>query len=100
MNPPAATAALPGIVSGLMAFIGGPRACIGYKFALIECVPRKQGCAADVRRIKCLLFHLLRGVRFELAFPVEQLYVKSAALNQPTIRGDERVQMPLIVSAL
>jgi cytochrome P450 len=36
-----------------MTFIGGQRACIGFKFAVLE--------------MKALLFHLIRAFEFELA---------------------------------
>jgi cytochrome P450 len=36
-----------------MTFLGGQRACIGFKFAVLE--------------MKALLFHLIRAFEFELA---------------------------------
>jgi cytochrome P450 len=36
-NPiPEATNHVPGIFSHLLTFLGGPRACIGWKFSLVE----------------------------------------------------------------
>ena len=44
---------MPGVWANLMTFIGGQKACIGFKFAILE--------------TKALLFHLIRAFEFELA---------------------------------
>lgn len=33
---PEAVASIPGIWSNMLTFLGGPRACIGYRFTLVE----------------------------------------------------------------
>lgn len=38
-NLPEATSSIPGVWSNLLSFLGGPRACIGYRFSIVECVP-------------------------------------------------------------
>ncbi|KAG9045759.1 hypothetical protein FS837_005680, partial [Tulasnella sp. UAMH 9824] len=43
---------IPGVFSSLLTFLGGPRACIGYRFALCE--------------MKVIIFALLRHVAFDL----------------------------------
>ena len=37
-NPPETIASMPGVWGHLMTFLGGPRACIGYRFSLVEFV--------------------------------------------------------------
>lgn len=37
-QPPEAISAIPGVWGHLLTFIGGPRACIGYRFSIIEYV--------------------------------------------------------------
>ena len=39
-NPPAATSAIPSVYANLTSFLAGPRACIGWRVALIEYVSR------------------------------------------------------------
>ena len=35
---PPAVQSIPGVTNGLLAFLNGSRSCIGYRFALAECV--------------------------------------------------------------
>jgi cytochrome P450 len=35
---PTAASAVPGVWANLMTFLGGPRSCIGFKFAVLEYV--------------------------------------------------------------
>ncbi|KAI8989048.1 cytochrome P450 [Trametes punicea] len=84
-HPPELTATLPGVWGHLLAFLGGPRACIGYRFSLVE--------------TKAILFALVRAFEFELAVPVVDIAVKSVPLQRPSLRSapDEEFQLPLIV---
>jgi cytochrome P450 len=68
-----------------MTFLGGPRACIGYRFSLVE--------------IKALLFTLVRAFEFELAVPVSEIGTKSTMLQRPGLRNDpkNRPQLPLLL---
>jgi cytochrome P450 len=50
---PSSVSDVPGLWANLMTFIGGQKACIGFKFAILE--------------MKALLFHLIRAFEFELA---------------------------------
>ncbi|KAI9059128.1 cytochrome P450 [Trametes sanguinea] len=83
-QPPDAIAHVPGIWGHLLAFIGGPRACIGYRFSLIE--------------MKAILFTLIRAFEFELAFPPERILIKTAPLQRPFLRDEEGAQLPLLIT--
>ncbi|CDO71953.1 hypothetical protein BN946_scf184940.g100 [Trametes cinnabarina] len=85
-QPPEAIAKVPGVWGHLLAFIGGPRACIGYRFALLE--------------IKAALFTLVRGFEFELAVPQERVVVKTGPLQRPVLCGEEGAQLPIIIKAI
>lgn len=78
-------AMLPGVWAGIMSFAGGPRACIGYKFALLE--------------LKVLLVVLLRRFRFGPGARVEWYLGPS---NTPYVVGreDEGPKLPLVVQPL
>ncbi|PPQ72757.1 hypothetical protein CVT24_012797 [Panaeolus cyanescens] len=55
---------IPGVWSNMLTFLGGPRACIGFRFSLVE--------------MKALLFTLIRAFEFELAVPVSDITSKTS----------------------
>lgn len=59
------------------------RACIGYRFALVE--------------LKCILFALLRSFRFELGVPAEDIEKKTALVTRPFLKSAPKdgSQLPL-----
>ncbi|KAJ6607877.1 cytochrome P450 [Mycena sp. CBHHK59/15] len=77
---------LPGVWGHMLSFLGGPRACIGYRFSLVE--------------LKALLFTLVRAFEFELAVPLVDVGKKSTAIVQrPMVISEPEVrnQLPLLV---
>ncbi|PIL29246.1 cytochrome P450 [Ganoderma sinense ZZ0214-1] len=82
---PEAVSSIPGVWGHLLTFLGGPRACIGYRFSLIE--------------MKALVYTLVRAFEFELAVPVEDIQKKSSIVQRPVLRKapEEGSQMPLLV---
>ncbi|KAJ7118957.1 cytochrome P450 [Mycena epipterygia] len=76
---------LPGIWGHMLSFIGGPRACIGYRFSLVE--------------MKALLFTLVRAFEFELAVPAADIGKKASIVQRPIVRSepDGGSQMPLLI---
>ncbi|KAI0644488.1 cytochrome P450 [Trametes meyenii] len=84
-QPPEAISAIPGVWGHLLTFIGGPRACIGYRFSLVE--------------IKALLFTLIRAFQFELGVPFEDILIKTAPLQRPSVRSapEKGFQLPLLL---
>ncbi|KAG9003804.1 hypothetical protein FRB95_009891 [Tulasnella sp. JGI-2019a] len=72
-----------------MSFIGGPRHCIGYRFALLE--------------MKILVYALLRNMSFSLPDPIPFVEKKSVMLMRPLVTladGTKKSYMPLIVKAV
>ncbi|KAJ6579990.1 cytochrome P450 [Mycena vulgaris] len=85
-SPNPASKAIPGVWGDMMTFISGPRACIGWRFSLVE--------------TKALLFTLIRGLEFELAVPIADIGKKANAIVQRPIVLSELAagnQMPLLV---
>ncbi|KAJ8495118.1 hypothetical protein ONZ45_g12995 [Pleurotus djamor] len=74
--PPEASRAIPGIWSNQLTFLGGSRACIGYKFSLIE--------------MKAFLFTLLRAFEFELAVPASDIMTKSMIVQKPMLKSNPK----------
>ncbi|KAJ7496541.1 cytochrome P450 [Mycena latifolia] len=76
---------IPGVWGHMLTFLGGPRACIGYRFSLVE--------------TKALLFTLIRAFEFELAVPAEDLGKRSTIVQRPIVRSEPEKgnQMPLFV---
>ncbi|RPD65435.1 cytochrome P450 [Lentinus tigrinus ALCF2SS1-7] len=75
---------IPGVYSHLMTFIGGSRACIGFKLAQVE--------------IKTVLFVLLQQFRFETTGkPISWNF---AAVQYPSVGPEGEPEMPLKVVVL
>ncbi|KAI0338107.1 cytochrome P450 [Trametopsis cervina] len=78
---------IPGIYSHLLSFIGGPRACIGYKFAEIQ--------------IKVTLSVLLAHFTFTPAKTRGDIYWNMAFIAFPTVgKVDASPQLPLVVEGI
>ncbi|KAI0688728.1 cytochrome P450 [Cerioporus squamosus] len=84
-SPPEATANMPGVWGHLLTFLGGPHACIGYRFSLIE--------------MKALVFTLVRNFEFELAVPKEDVKVSGMFLQRPCLDSEREkgAQLPLLL---
>ncbi|TBU23441.1 cytochrome P450 [Dichomitus squalens] len=84
-NLPDAVSSIPGVWGHLLTFLGGPRACIGYRFSLIE--------------MKALVYTLVRAFEFELAVPPEDIQKKSTIVQRPILRNapNQGSQMPLLL---
>ncbi|KZT61473.1 cytochrome P450 [Calocera cornea HHB12733] len=76
---------IPGIYAHTLTFIGGPRACIGYRFSIIE--------------TKALLFTLIREFQFA-AVPGKVIKNKNVIVARPYVDGelDTGFHLPMIVS--
>ncbi|KAJ7062855.1 cytochrome P450 [Mycena amicta] len=85
-KPPSGANAIPGIWGHTLTFLGGPRSCIGYRFALDE--------------MKAILFTLVRAFEFELAVPGSDIGKKATAIvERPIVRSqrEKGFQLPLLV---
>lgn len=84
-GPPGASQSIPSVWGNQLTFLAGPRACIGFKFSLIE--------------MKALLFTLIRSFEFELAVPSEQITRKTAIVTQPEVKSEPTKggQLPMII---
>ncbi|KAJ2912529.1 hypothetical protein MD484_g7882, partial [Candolleomyces efflorescens] len=78
-----ANAHIPGIYSHLMTFIGGSRACIGFKFSQLE--------------MKIVLCVLLDKFKFNLPNN-RKIFWRMTGIASPSIEGGSKAEMPLIVS--
>jgi len=82
---PDAAAAIPGVYSHMMTFLGGQRACIGYRFSVTE--------------MKSFLFVLLRSFIFEIPDDKTEILKKTVIVTRPLVKGEEEkgAQLPLLV---
>jgi hypothetical protein len=113
---PDAANGLPSVYGHLMTFIAGAHACIGYRFSVTECVyhiiiplslakpcrgaPRIVGLLTNYfRRIKALLFTLVRTFEFELALEPEDIVRKTGIVGRPIIASNPSAgpQLPLLI---
>ncbi|KAF8626325.1 hypothetical protein AX15_004986 [Amanita polypyramis BW_CC] len=82
---PQAASSVPGVWGNLLTFLGGPHACIGYRFSIVE--------------MKAILFTLLRAFEFELAVPPDEVKMKTSIVQRPVLASDPdgKNQMPLLI---
>ncbi|KIY62984.1 cytochrome P450, partial [Cylindrobasidium torrendii FP15055 ss-10] len=83
-NLPTAVSSLPGVWGNMMSFLGGARACIGYRFSLAE--------------TKAIVFTLVRAFEFELAVRHEDIISRSYVVQRPYLASDlDTAQLPVII---
>jgi len=83
---PARSVEMPGVYSGMMTFLGGPRHCIGYRFAIME--------------MKVAIFVLLRQISFALPDQAPEIGKRSKITTKPVIKqpdGAEKSLIPLLL---
>ncbi|EJD39291.1 cytochrome P450 [Auricularia subglabra TFB-10046 SS5] len=83
-NVPQEASSIPGISPNLMSFIGGPRSCVGHRFAVAE--------------MKALLFHIVRGFEFRFAVDKSELWARTGTLMRPQSRKDNAVTLPVVLT--
>ncbi|EJD50603.1 cytochrome P450 [Auricularia subglabra TFB-10046 SS5] len=83
-NLPDEAAAIPGVMPGHLTFSGGPRGCIGHRFAVAE--------------MKALLFRVVRGFELRLAVEPDEIWVRSGPLLHQRLRRDNTVQLPILIT--
>ncbi|KAG6856726.1 hypothetical protein H0H87_001326 [Tephrocybe sp. NHM501043] len=74
LNVPEAASGIPGVWGNMLTFLGGPRACIGYRFSLVE--------------TKALLFTLVRAFEFDLPVPAKDIIKKGFIVQRPVLVTD------------
>ena len=99
-----AASAIPGVWGNMLSFLGGPHACIGYRFSLVEYVslpniPKYADEWLGICRMKALLFTVVRAFEFELAVPVGEIGTNLTAFQKPFLINDPKAgsQLPLLL---
>ncbi|KAI0035974.1 cytochrome P450 [Vararia minispora EC-137] len=84
-NLPPSASAIPGIWGNSLSFLGGSRACIGYRFSVME--------------MKAIIYTLVRTFRFSLAADPADIQVRLPGITRPYLRNqiDKGPQLPLWV---
>lgn len=75
---------LPGVWSSILTFLGGARACIGYRFALLE--------------MKIILSHLIQTFEFKEADV--NISWRIGAIQSPHTDGKDEPSLPLLLNAV
>ena len=103
---------LPSVYGHLVTFLAGAHACIGYRFSVTEYVYHiitplslARACRGEplptncFRRVKALLFTLVRTFEFELALEPADIIYKTEAVGRPLIASNPSAgpQLPLLI---
>ncbi|KAF9043860.1 cytochrome P450 [Hymenopellis radicata] len=80
------TSRIPGVWGNVMSFLGGPRSCIGTRFALSE--------------MKAILFTLIRSFDFEVGVPCCSLGTPCANTSKRTHPQTEKTKLPIIITVV
>jgi hypothetical protein len=96
---------VPGVWGNTLAFLGGTRSCIGYRFSLYEYVFAVDSCKVSLfssplfSRTKIILHALISTFEFELAVPKEEMGLKSGIVTRPVVKSqmEKGTQLPLFV---
>ncbi|KAI0321608.1 cytochrome P450 [Amylostereum chailletii] len=85
-NPPKEVSSVPGIWGNNLVFSSGPRACIGYRFSLVE--------------TKAILYALVRAFKFSLACGPDDIVIVERGIMRPALAKEieKGVQLPLWIS--
>ncbi|KAI0739392.1 cytochrome P450 [Daedaleopsis nitida] len=84
-SPPEAASSLPGVWAHNLTFLSGARACIAWRFSVVE--------------LKAFLFSLVREFEFELAVSAEEIVPAGALVQRPNVRSEREMgaQLPLLL---
>ncbi|KAG8959800.1 hypothetical protein FRC03_007466 [Tulasnella sp. 419] len=84
-SPLDAISAIPSVFSNLSSFLAGPRACIGWRMAVME--------------MKVFMFAMIRNFEFKID-PSLKITLDTVIVSRPSVVGREKEgnQLPLIVS--
>ena len=111
-NIPNAAFSVPGVWANLLTFIGGPRACIGFRFSLVGESYLFYGYIHQhcdlifflnpfclCIRTKALIFTLIRAFEIDLAVSPKDLGSRPTNIRRPILLTDPNNsnQMPLLV---
>ena len=103
-NVPEEAHALPSVYGHLMTFIAGPHSCIGCRFSVAEYVVLMRNfvyrdLTYSERRIKAIVFTLVRAFEFELALPAEDIVRMTSIVGRPVIASNPSAgsQLPLLI---
>jgi hypothetical protein len=98
---PEVTKAVPGVFGNVLSFLGGPHACIGYRFSLFEYGPffLISFIPDEYHRTKVILHALISSFEFELAVPKDDVGGKRGIVTRPMLRSQKEngAQLPLLI---
>jgi hypothetical protein len=99
----AAASSIPGIFANILSFIGGPRACIGWRFAVLEYALQLQypkrltERACNGHRLKIILHVLITS--FILKPAVDDIGRNVGIVERPCVKSEPKkgAQLPLVI---